>query len=328
LTSSKSWFRPRLDDPGPWHPWELDGEELRRVEQVLQGAADEAIARLRSLFGQTGDIFGANGLARSLASVPRDVACAFSLAVALTAFDYHCYRATPPRPRAGGLTNRSNQQIWKQLRTHLFDRLLAILSTDATQSILWRSVLGRIPESWIPAALIEQALARHLSDLEPYTGISVELDLKPQVPGGQEWIQENTEQAVAAIEQSLARRRPSLVEVIRDPSTSPIAAQAVVVYGVEPGQEGGRRLLCYDPAQGSRTVSIFLETAGGRLYFAEHEPAADLPSIKALRVWSIEPAVPPLFGFRLYLDRLLPWRLFWFLKRGAALLVRVGDEDG
>jgi hypothetical protein len=323
LTTRESWFQPWLDDSGPWPPLELDRQERQEIDQLLRTESEAAAARLNDLFGQSSETFGADDLAKSLAAVPPDDGNADALAKAIAVLDYYFYRAASPRLAVGGLTHPHNIRIWESLRPYLVARLQAVLSADAAQSILWRAVLGRIPESWIPAGLIEKSLARQLAAIAPYASVSVELDLKPQVPGGLEWVEMHTAATIRAIEAALGKRRPSLVELIRAPGTPPLAAQVVVVFAMDRLQAGGPRLLCYDPEQDHATIAIVVAVQGGRRHFLESPPSGDRPPVKALRLWAMEPEKPPLFGLRRVLDGVLPWRLAWLVRRWLLLRLRV-----
>lgn len=322
MTTRKSWFRPRFDDPGRWPDWEPEPEELRQVQHALTSAADSAVKRMRALYGVSSKTFGAESLATSLAKKPASGHAAFALARAIVLMDYHAHRAAAPRMEPGGLTNSRNRQIWDRLRPHLVARLEDALTADADSSILWRAILSRIPETPIPTELIERSIARQLAGISPYASISVELDIGSQVRGGTRWIAKQTDLALAAIDQALADRKPCLVELIRAPSAAPHQAASVIVYAMESDQAGDHRIYFLDPEQeGGRSV-LLMETVGERRWFTEPGSSTDRPPVKALRLWAIEPAKPPLFGLRRVLDRLLPWRLFWILKRRLVLAFR------
>jgi hypothetical protein len=320
LTIHRSRFRPRLDDPGPWQAWELDQKERQLVGDALHSAADETADRLHSLFGQIGSSFGAAALARSLAAAPFDHDHAFALAKAVTALDYHWYRATPPNPRPGGLTNSTNRKVWERLRPHLFDRLLALIASDVWQSLLWRAVFERIPESWLPVTLIEQALENNLVRFGPYKSVEVDLELSSTSSGGLEWIRENVKQSIEFIERALRKRRPVLIELVRSAASSPLSTQTLVVYCAEKTESGDLRMLCYDTGDARHVVRIDAVTGEEVLRIEDSNDDTGRATIKALRVCSIDPARPPLFGARRYLDRWLPWKLFWSLKRRFVLL--------
>lgn len=320
MTIFRSRFRPHLDDPGAWQEWELEPAELELVHKALETAAEQTVARLRSMFGEFSCVFGADALARSLAASPVAVDRALVLAKAVTALDYHLYRAAPPRPSPGGLTSRSNRKTWKRLRPHFLERLLGLIKSDVWQSLLWRSVYQRIPETWLPVALVERAFESKLVRLGPYKSIEVELDLNLPSSGGLAWIRENVAQSIEFIERALRERRPVLIELIRTAASSPLDADTLVVYCVEKTQSGDLRMLCYDPADAKHAVHIDA-VSGEALCIRDSNRDADRPTVKALRVYSIDAVRPPLFGVRRYLDRLLPWKLFWSLKRRIVLLL-------
>jgi len=318
-----SWFRPWLDGLGDWPTQELDDEDAGRMQETLQAAGQQAVDRLNAMFGAVSEGFGADSVARSMAVLPNDRVQALALARAATSLDYHFYRASPPRPEPGGLTNPSNRSVWQDLEPHIKRRLPALLATGAADSIVWRTIFNRIPRDWVRASTIERALERQFAGSDAFVSVHVETDLRPPETGGEAWIAEHTERSLAEIESQLKAHRPCLVELIRGTVRSPTAADAVVVYALQRKGESAIRLACYDPRVGDGRLDLAVEKSDTGFHFRESGRPDDLPSVKALRVWRFEPATPPLFGLRRHLDSLLPWRLFWGVRRAVALAIAV-----
>ena len=305
---------------------DLDPEEQRQVQRLQIEAAEAAAARLRSLFERASVQFGALALVRRLGELPVDPTGALALAKAITALDYFTAWARPPRPAVGGLTNPINRRRWTRLRGHLVARLLTALSQEASGSLLWRSVLGRIPEVWLPVPLLQRSIAAGLADIPPYASITVELDIANDRPGGRTWLAAQTRQALEGIDAALDDGRPSLVELIRAVETAPTAAELVVVYAMERRSGDRLRLLCYDPETGGGKVLCCEEEDGGLQHFAEVPDTGERAAIKALRVWEVAPVSPPFFGIRGLLPWLLPWRLLWWIRRWFSLRFGAGRD--
>lgn len=315
MPTYQSWFRPWLDDPGPWEVWRLETEEEIAVAAALQDAAAPAEAELHGLFGEQADVFGGGALVRHLARQPVEAEPLFRAAVAIAALDHYRSRVGIPRPEPGGNTNPANRERWSALRPYLMARAQQCLQSNAADSLLWRAILGRVADNWVPTALIGRRLERHLMDSGLFTSIAVDLDLRPPVPGGRVWLRAETAKALETVKASLAGRQPVLVELLRDPLVSPAAAQWVVVYRMETAEDGWTTLACYDPVLGIAPLSLRLRLEDDALTVRESSAAEAGPAIKALRVVAVTETLPPLFGLRRRLRWLLPWGFFWYLKR-------------
>lgn len=322
MTAGTSWFRPELDDPGPWEVWSLNAEEQDRLQAAQAAAADQAVGALRRMYGRIGTVFGAEALAVRLGREPVDTAAAFTLARLIAAIDYFEARAAPPHPAAGGMTNRSHRRRWERLRPHLIKRAQTVLAEDAGRSILWHSVLGRVPEAWIPVPVLQRSMSAGLAVAGPYASVEVNLNLVTDPPGGLAWLAAQTHRAIAEIEAKLRRGKPSLVELIRADEAPPSAGQVVIVFGLEKSSDGSYRFRTRDPGSDvvGRIDIQFTGPHGGRI---QVDPETqDRSRVMALRCLTIAPVRPPLFGPRRYLFWLLPWRILWWLRRWLALYLR------
>ncbi|HIC80298.1 MAG TPA: hypothetical protein EYP07_04940, partial [Kiloniellaceae bacterium] len=76
----ESWFRPWLDDPGPWDLWVLEPPEAAAVAERLRGAAGPAKARLENDFAAEARRFGAAALVDRLAAAPLEAEALFRYA--------------------------------------------------------------------------------------------------------------------------------------------------------------------------------------------------------------------------------------------------------
>lgn len=293
----------------------METDEETALSAALQDAAAPAEAALHGLFGDQADVFGGGALVRHLAQRPVEAQPLFRAALAIAALDHYRARVSVPRAEPGGGTNPVNRDRWAVLRPYLMQRVRHGLQSNATDSLLWRAILGRVADNWVPTALIGRRLERHLMESGLFTSVAVDLDLRPPVPGGRVWLRAETAKTLETVKASLARRRPVLVELLRDPLASPAAAQWAVVYRMDTTEDGWTTLACYDPALGAAPLSLRLRLEDDALTVRE-SPAEEVgPAVKALRVITYAPAPPPLFGPRRRLRWLLPWGLFWYLKR-------------
>ena len=322
MTAGTSWFRPELDDLGPWEDWTLTAEETRALQGAQSAAAAAAIGELRRLFGRAASVFGAETLAERLGRQPIDAAAAFSLAKVIAALDYFEARARPPQLSAGGTTHPGNRRRWVRLRKHLLSRAHAALADDSRLSILWHSVLGRVPENWLAAPVLQRSMAAGLAQSGAYTTIDVHLDLAVDPPGGMRWLADRTQEAIAAIEAALKRGKPSLVELIRADEPAPSAAAVVLAYGLEKTTNGGHHLRVHHPQTGRHGHLLCRPSTAGACRITTTPDDQDGSAVLALRHLPIEPAKPPLFGPRRYLFWLLPWRTLWWVRRWIVLTFR------
>jgi len=311
----ESWFRPWLDDPGPWDPWEMEPPEAAAVAELLRGAAGPARERLESDFAAEARRFGATALADRLAATPAEPEALFRIVLALAAIDHYRARLAPPRPDPGGSTNATNRERWAALRPYLLRRLHAWAEDNAADSLIWRAVAGRIADNWIPAEQISRSLERQLSETGLFTSVAVDLDLKPPVPGGGAWVRARTAETLERIKAALAQRQPVAVEVLRDPLTAPAGAQVLVVYRLEDRGDGWLFLTGYDPATPGAPQRMRLQLGPEALRVREPQDSEGRPAVKGLRCIDAPPGEPPLFGWRRRLRRVLPWGLFWYLGR-------------
>jgi len=311
----ESWFRPWLDDPGPWDLWVLEPPEAAAVAERLRGAAGPAKARLENDFAAEARRFGAAALVDRLAAAPLEAEALFRIALALAAVDHYRARLAPPRPDPGGSTNPANRQRWAALRPYLLQRLQEWAEGNPADSLVWQAVAGRVADNWIPAEQISRGLERQLSQTGLFTSVAVELDLKPPVPGGGAWLRARTAETLERIRAALSRRQPLAVEVLRDPLTVPAAAQILVIYRLEDRDNGWLSLTGYDPATPDAPQRMELQFGPEALRVREPQDGEGRPAVKGLRCIAAPPGQPPLFGWRHRLRWVLPWGLFWYLGR-------------
>lgn len=309
----ESWFRPWLDDPGPWEGWQLDAEEAASFAALQAAAGEVAEGRLVDCYGAQADRFGAVALARRLSLETVSAEDLFRTALILLALDCYRARAPVPRPAAGGSTNPANRERWAVLRPHLIARLEQWLGANASGSLFARAVLGRVAEDWIPAAQIGRRLEETIMASGDFTSVEVAFDLRPPARGGEAWLKAEAEKTLAAIRDLLAERQPALIEVLRDPGTAPAGAQLLVVYRLEeePGQ--GAKLLCYDPADAPNARFLKLGLGAGGLRFEESPASEDRAVVKGIRLVDLPSQPPPLSRFR----RWFRWifSICWYVRR-------------
>ena len=311
----ESWFRPWLDDPGPWELWEPETSEQEALAAVLLSAAGPAKARLENDFAAEARRFGATALVDRLAAAPLEAEALFRIVLALAALDHYRARLAPPRPDPGGNTNPTNRKRWAALRPYLLRRLHAWAEANAAESLVWRAVAGRIADNWIPAEQISRGLERQLSQTGLFTSVAVDLDLKPPVPGGGVWLRARTAETLERIKAALEQRQPLAVEVLRDPLTAPAAAQILVIYRLEDRDDGWLSLAGYDPTTPDAPQRMKLQLGPEALRVREPQDGEGRPAVKGLRCIAAPPGEPPLFGWRRRLRGVLPWGFFWYLGR-------------
>ncbi|MEQ8355346.1 MAG: hypothetical protein RH942_07405 [Kiloniellaceae bacterium] len=313
-------FRPWLDDPGVWPDWDLDPADHKVFAKALVEGATLAAERLTNLYGAQADTFGALGLIETLAAEALPEQDLRRAALAIAACDHHAARLGLPRMSAGGLTSTTNRMRWERLRPYLIDRATAAFRENVAEALLWRAIFGRIADNWVPQAQLGRALQQELSASGLFSNVEVTLELNPPVAGGGRWIAMQTKGALAEIRCRLKAREACLVELIRDAETDRPAVNLVVVYRLEEELDLGRdgvvrvRLWVYDPRRGDVPISLRLTLTDDRVQTVEMPADEELPSVKALRLVSLDRVEPPLFGWRRRLPR-LPWGFFWWLKR-------------
>lgn len=345
MSTYESRFRPWLDDLGSWPDWQLQSDESSVFVDDIAVAGQEAANHLTELYGSKADVFGAGTHIEDMASQLPDEEAMQAMAIAIAACDHYNARVTVPRVSVGGLTNSANSKRWQTLRPYLVKRCQETLCRAAAQSMLWRSILARMPDNWLPTAQLTRALRRQLDESGMFKEFEVALDLKAPVPGGERWIAMQCAATVAALRTRLKAREACLVELIRDPGSGPLAAQFVVVYrmhdeiGTDEETGSGRvTLSCYEPTLGGAVYRLQLALTGERVVFRSFDEPRDVrPAVKALRLVALDTVEPPLFGWRRRLRAILPWRPLWWVKRVLLLfvlrerercaIVETSDED-
>jgi hypothetical protein len=314
-------FRPEFDAVAPREPWTLDPSERERLARLQAEAGQAAAARLQGLFGRASALFGAQDLAQRIGQTAIEPAKAFDLAVTIATLDYFAVRAVPPRP--------DDSRRWRRLRAHLLARLGDCLEGEAPDAVVWRCILGRVPGVWIPIPVLERSIAAAAARIPTFRSVTVELDIPLDPPGGLLWLGRQSRRAIDRLSASLGRGKPAVVELIRDAETPPASAELVIAFAMDEGEDGALRFRCWDPAAGrARTLAVLTPDGSGGssepgpLVAEDEETAPDRPTVKAVRLWELPPAVPPLFGARRYLFWLLPWRVFWWIRRWIALRCR------
>jgi len=102
--------------PALWPDWDLAAEEQEAFSDALREAGAQAVERLRNLYGEQADTFGAAALVENLAAQVLPEAELQRAALAICACDHHRLRCGVPRGAAGGLTNPSTRRRWTVLR--------------------------------------------------------------------------------------------------------------------------------------------------------------------------------------------------------------------
>ena len=328
VTATASRFRPWLDDPGPWPDWHLEAEEQQAFAAALTAGAAQAAERLSNLYGAQAETFGATALVQALAAQALPEADLQSAALAIAAADHHHARLFVPRAGAGGLTDPANRKRWQELRPYLVARALAMLRDNAADALMWRAILGRVADDWVPVAQLTRAIHQELSASGLFSDVQVTLELNPPVAGGGRWIALQSKGALAELRRRLRSREACLVELIRDTEAAPPALELAVAYRLEDELTLGRdgvervRLWLYDPRRGAVAVSLRITLADDRLQAVELPAAEGRPSVKALRlVRLVVPADPPFTGWRRWLRPVHPWGAFWWLRRVCLLVL-------
>jgi len=315
LSRFESWLRPWLDHPGLWEIWQLEPNEKAGLIALASDAAASANETLRARYGDQSELFGAAGLiARLVKEGPYD-APLFYAALAIAAVDHYESRVTMRRPEPAGDTNPTSRKHWSVLRPYLVERLRCSIAENTAGSLESRAIFACLADNWLPSEQISRQLKRQLDDSGLFKSVEVTLGLRPSVEGGREWLRAETRQTLKVIKVQLARRRPVLIEILRDPTVSPIAAQVIVVYRLDEFDDGWLELVCYDPARGAEATGFRLSLTADRfvIYDVPSDQARVAP--KGIRCVTVTAAVPPLFGLRHKLRWFLPWRIFWWLKR-------------
>ncbi|MGD8497951.1 MAG: hypothetical protein PVG82_03525 [Chromatiales bacterium] len=310
----QSWFRPWLDEPGPWDVWSLQPEQQATLRALVDQAVESAIETLDAAYGREATAFDPAGLVRRLAAEPSTVQPWFSLARAILARDYYLARARCPRPESGGQTNPTNRKRWARIEPYGFDRLRACLSANLTESLLIRAAYGRLPDDGSANERLLQRLRRQVEAAGLFESFELSLNLKAPLPGGRRRVNAETATTLEWIRAELRERRPVLVEVIRDSLEAPGDAQIILVYRLEEQADGWLRLDAYDPVHEAEPVGFRLRTEGQSMIY-DRQPDEQRPAPKGLRRIVLEDAGPPLFGLRRWLRWVLPWRPLWWLKR-------------
>ena len=333
MSTYRSRFRPWLDDPGSWPAWELTADEQRVFAEALTEGAALARERLDNLYGEQAGRFGAAQLIDALAAAPLPEEELQSAALAIAACDYYGARVAVPRVGAGGLTDPTKRARWEVLRPYLVARAATVLRDNASEALLWRAIFGRIADNWVPQAQLTRALQQEISASGLFSEVEVTLELNPPVAGGGRWIAMQTKGTFASLRGRLAAREACLLELIRDAESDHPALDLVVAYRLEDELNLGRdgvervRLWLYDPRRGETATSLRLTLADDRVQTVETPADETRPSVKALRLVSLEPAAPPLFGWRRWFPAAHPWGLFWWLRRVIRLwLARKRDH--
>lgn len=315
MSKYESWFRPWLDHPGSWEVWQLEPDEKAILISCLGEAAKAAAETLRTRYGELAHISGAAGRVERLVEQGVSDEQLFHVALAISAFDHYEARVSSRRPEPGGTTNPTNRRRWSALRAYLMERVTGSVAANAAGSLQSRAIFASLADNWLPVEQISRRLKKQFDDSGLFTSVDVTLDLRPAVEGGREWLRMETTRTLAVIKDRLARRRPVPVEVLRDPTVSPNAAQVVVVYRLDELDDGWIGLACYDPVRATEPVGMRLSLAPDRFIIYDVPSNQPHAAPKGLRQLSVTPGMPPLFGLRRWLRWVLPWRLIWWLKR-------------
>lgn len=222
---------------------------------------------------------------------------------------------TPDISPAGGSTNPSNRRRWARLHPWLLDRLQAWLQASSQGSLVARAIYARVPLDGLPTGQIARRLRKQVEDSGLFENAEMTFELRPRLVGGPRWLQADTAHSLREIELRLHAGDPALVELIRDPESSPATAQIVVVYRLEDAGDGCLGLWCYDASAGKQPLKLRLKSAPNKLIIYDDNPGEGRPAVKGIRLVALGKADPPRFGARRYMRWVFPWSILWWLER-------------
>ena len=200
---------------------DLNPQWLEEWRSVLQLSAPEALNQLRGSFGGALEYYDVPGWMTRVR--PSDAAAGAGLV--LGAIDSFVWPAA---------TRARNEDLDVYLR----QRHLDFWRENGPSLLTWLAVLRKVPEEWLPRALMERRIQRQLQSCGGVGSVEVRIDLHLPVPGGGKWLRGQSVGQLRIIRAKVAAEGFCPIVVFTDRGME-------VLLAIECDPE----LRCYDPAR-------------------------------------------------------------------------------
>ncbi len=304
-----------IDGFPDWSSMGAIGTPPTAWQASIAHAAADARETLSTLYPAAARYWGALDHVAELATTCAAGCSPEAMAPVLACRDHFMNRALPPRPHAGGTTNSDNTVAWQRLLPYLNQCVLPALHGNCAESFVWRAILARIPEPWIPTDAIVKRLMRRFGGTSSVGILDIRLRIAGSASGGLRWIAEAICRTLADIDRALSRGCPAIIEIITDPWSPPLGDRVVLVHRMTAFETDSFRLDCHDPAIQDGRLRLTIRLSPDRAHIEGYPRTGDQPSIQAIRFWHGAAVEPPYFGLRRYVRWGVPWFLIWRCRR-------------
>jgi hypothetical protein len=337
----RTLFRPQLDRLPAIDEPQLSTDELAALTAAQKTAAEKADTTLTAMYGAMAGRHGVDAALAEEVDAPLSPSFALDAARAVAALDHFNARLRPPDFDTGGLTSARNRAIAERLRPYLAARLLAASTAAAEVAVLWRTIARTIPEQWIPDRLVRGAVDAAFAHSTLFERDEVSMDRRLRCLGGEAWLRQARSTAWHRLRDRLNEKRPTLIGSIRPfGEGSAIETPLAVAYAwtAHSSRDVAAHLYLPERAHAATTMRLTLDgndvTA---ITWADTEAGSETEEISdwlGFTVLDLPRSRPPLFGLRARTHRVVPWALFWFVRRyltiwlGRAPIAKSSPSEG
>lgn len=243
-------FRPARDGFKASTDPTLDPETARTVRSAFADARHEVIGLLERTYGRS--VLEAYGVTQKLSEwIDREDPGEFGDrrgAVHAAADYFHARRLRLPK--------RGDRAFER----YVVARGTAALRASAVRSLSGMAVLNLIPRRWLPRAWLAEPTRRTLNAIGLTGTPTIDLDLRPPQPGGEDWIRKTTEAELEELERHLRRDAPWPIGLYQR-RASPYGVRYVLAVGCD-SREGRTTVSFYDPTRPAGAGRIELGSTG------------------------------------------------------------------
>lgn len=300
----------RYDLPKFYSAWTIDSSDKEGITVILKNALVTAKHTLRHHYYLAAQLYGALNVIDDHLHVDITDNTLRGLMVSLYVLDYYTNRCTPPQFQPGMLTTPYNQAIWKRLQPYFNQRLSAALHENLTESLIWRAIIFRIPNNWIPDRVVAERTQIFLSQGTDTARVEVCAKLHMPYPGGMNWWRAHLKEETTYLCRQIKNNIPVLLDVFTEPREVMNGQQFLIARSIQNIGDSELDIHCINMPEGQH-LKLRISNTNESPEILSSTDTNETRLVFAFRCWRIPQATPPLFGLRRYTRYLFPWSLLW-----------------
>jgi hypothetical protein len=307
----KTLFRPQIDGSGFEFIDEIDKKEIAAVRRKFKSAIKPAINFLKHLYSAAIEIYDIrNSLADSVANeIPPD----FILNSGKIYFTLDYYYARRFFPKSVSKNEKKSILINAFFQSRISDSI----KSNAALLLGNTAIAYMIPDRWLPESWLIDPIKEELKKMEIVKDSSIDLTLN--LPsGGNLWLSEKCREEWDKLKNHIDSGRPWPIKLIGE-SLNPYENESVIAYGYKAPGDGTGAIYVHNPRSPKQGEVLNFKFHGHNQITVESYDSQPDSNIRGFYCENYSPGPPPVIGRLLFLRKMLPLKLVWYLTRWVRL---------